>query len=216
MKQIGRFILIAVALFVILFAVLRNYCPTAGLAFTKSRWDFHQLKNRTAWPQQSDFDSRVTLEALLQPSQDQTRWSTSSAGRIEGYVVSISLGPLEAANCYCRRDIHIMLAPRPDALPPEQIVLEVTPRTRAIQAAGPLHLPAAPSDAKTSEGILLQDWSLEALQRELTGRRVRFEGWLLFDSSHAGESENIAPGRTNNWRATAWELHPITKIEILK
>lgn len=215
MKQIGRLILIALALCIVLF-VLRNYCPTAGLALTKWRWEFHQLKNRTALPKEADFDSRVTLGTLLQSGPDQSRWSTSRAARIEGDVVSISSGPLEAANCYCRRDVHIVLASRPDAPPRQQIVLEVTPHTRAIQAAGQLYLPAAPSDAKPSEGILLQDWSLETLERELTGRRVRFEGWLLFDSSHAGESENIAPGRTNNWRASAWELHPITSIEILK
>jgi hypothetical protein len=193
MKQIGRLILIAVGLFVILFAVLRNYCPTAGLAFTESRREFHQQKNRTALPLESDFDSRVTLEAFLQPGQDQSRRSMSRAARIEGYVVSISSGPLEAANCYCRRDIHIMLASRPDASPREQVVLEVTPRMETTK-----------------------EWSLETLKRELTGHRVRFEGWLFFDSSHAGESENLAPGRTNNWRATAWELHPITKIEILR
>jgi hypothetical protein len=193
MKQVGRFILIAVALSIILLVVLRDYCPTSGLALSESRRQFHQLKNRTALPQQSDFDSRVTLEALLQPGQDQSRWSTSRAANIEGYVVSISSGPLEAANCYCRRDIHIMLASRPDARPREQVVLEVTPRFETTK-----------------------EWSLETLQHELTGHRVRFEGWLFFDSSHAGESENMAPGTTNNWRATAWELHPITKIEILK
>jgi hypothetical protein len=108
-------------------------------------------------------------------------------------VVSISSGPLEAANCYCRRDIHIMLAPRADAPAREQVVLEVTPRMETTK-----------------------EWSLEKLQRELTGGRVRFEGWLFFDALHAGESENTAPGRVNNWRATAWELHPVTKIEILK
>jgi hypothetical protein len=42
------------------------------------------------------------------------------------------------------------------------------------------------------------------------------EGWLLFDREHAGESENTAPGRAANWRATAWELHPVTKIEIIR
>jgi len=216
MKQVGRFILITVTLLVISLVVLRNYCPTSGLALTESRRQFHQLKNRTALPQESDFDNQVTLEALVQPGQDSSRWSMLRAARIEGYVVSVSSGPLEAANCYCSRDMHIMIGPRPDASPREQIVLEVTPRTRAITTVGPLHSPPSPSNAKTSKGVLLPDWFLETLQRELIGQRVRFEGWLLFDYSHAAESENMAPGRANNWRATAWELHPITKIEILK
>jgi len=54
------------------------------------------------------------------------------------------------------------------------------------------------------------------LERQLLGRLVRFEGWLLFDSSHAMESENIAPGTPLNWRATAWEIHPVTKIEVTR
>jgi len=35
------------------------------------------------------------------------------------------------ANCYCRRDIHMMVAPRADGPPSEQVVLEVTSRTKA-------------------------------------------------------------------------------------
>ncbi len=155
--------------------------------------DCRRANNDPVCSQQSDFDSRITLETLLQRGDDEARWSTSRAARIEGYVVSISSGPLEAANCFCRRDIHIMLATRPDAPSREQVVLEVTPRMETTK-----------------------EWTLETLKRELTGRRVRFEGWLFFDALHAGESENTAPGRANNWRATAWELHPITNMEILK
>jgi hypothetical protein len=192
MKQI-RFILVSIALCVIVFVALRNYCPQSGVAFNKARREFQQLKNRTVVPLQSDLDTRVTLETLLQPGNDQSRWANSRAAQLEGYVVAVYSGPLEAANCYCRRDVHIMLGPRPESLPREQVVLEVTPRMETTK-----------------------EWSLEKLQRELTGRRVRFQGWLFFDAVHAGQSENIAPGGANNWRATAWELHPITKINVLK
>jgi hypothetical protein len=192
MKQF-RSILVAIAFLVILFVALRNYCPTSGVALTAQRREFQRLKNRTVLPGQTDFDTQVTLESLLQPGADQSRWTTSRAGRIEGYVVSVSAGPLEAANCFCRRDIHLMIAPRPDSPPREQVVVEITPRMETTK-----------------------EWSLEQLQRELSGRRVRFEGWLFFDALHAGESENTAPGRANNWRGTAWELHPLTKIEVLK
>lgn len=193
MKRIGAFILIVVALCVILLVALRNYCPTSGVALSKTRRDFQQLKNRTAVPAQSDFDPRVSLETLLQPGGDQSRWINSRAATLEGFVVSISLGPLEAANCFCRRDVHLMIAPGPDSPARQQVVLEITPRMETTK-----------------------EWSLERLKQELTGRRVRFEGWLFFDALHAGESENTAPGRVNNWRATAWELHPVSKIDVLK
>ncbi|MEP6741419.1 MAG: hypothetical protein ABJB61_02890 [bacterium] len=215
MKKIVRHILIVLALIAISLVVLRNYCPTSGLALTTQRRDFHQLKNRAALPRQSDFNARVTLEAFLRPGEDQSRWSQSHAASIEGYVVSVSSGPLESANCFCHRDTHIMLALRPDAPPRQQIVVEVTPCINGnAQALAPGFQLASPG--KTNEIVPLTDWSEETLKHELTGRRVRFEGWLFFDSHHAAEAENTAPGRANNWRATAWELHPVTKIEILR
>jgi hypothetical protein len=192
MKQI-RFILVVIAFCVIVFIALRNYCPQSGVAFNKERREFQQLKNRTALPLQSDFETRVTLQTLLQPGDDRSRWANSRAAQLEGYVLAVYSGPLEAANCYCRRDVHIMLGPRPDSPAREQVVLEVTPPMETTKES-----------------------SLEKLQRELTGRRVHFQGWLFFDAVHAGESENTAPGRANNWRATAWELHPVTKIDVLK
>jgi len=118
------------------------------------------------------------------------------------------------ANCYCRRDIHMMVAPRADGPPSEQVVLEVTSRTKAADETDVRNTQVANPGESTQDALPIQDWSLETLKRELIGRQVRFEGWLLFDSSHAGESENTAPGIANNWRATAWELHPVTKIEI--
>lgn len=59
------------------------------------------------------------------------------------------------------------------------------------------------------------DWSTPKLEQALTQRSVVIRGCLTFDKFHADESENTAPGREHDWRATAWEIHPITDIEIL-
>jgi len=196
-----RYILVLLAFVVFIAAWLflgTHHCPADGLAFTAERRAFHRLKNRTALPQQPDFDTRVTLESLLQPGNDQSRWSTSRAARIDGYVVSIGEAGVELANCYVRRDIHVNLARTVDAPATQQVVMEVTPPMQ---------------DWARSQG---SDWSVENLERDLLGRWCRFEGWLFFDSTHAGESENIAPGRSGNWRGTAWEIHPITKFEVIK
>ena len=178
--------------------LLTHHCPASGIAFTKSRRDLHRQKNRAILPQASDFDDRVTLTSLSQPGNDSARWSAMRAARIEGYVVSVAAARTELANCYCGRDTHIHIASRPNAPPREQVVLETTPRMEAWAR---------------SRGW---DWSAETLKRELTGRLVSFEGWLLFDSGHAMESENIAPGTQHNWRITAWEIHPVTKIEVIR
>ncbi len=177
--------------------VSRRHCPTAGIGFTENRRDFHRLKNRTSPPRSDEFDS-LTLSAMLQPGDDTGRWSESRAARIEGYVVSVNTAGVELANCYVRRDIHINVALRMDAPSREHVVVEITPRLRDFHA---------------SQG---RDWSEEALKRSLLGRWCYFEGWLLFDRSHAKESENIAPGRADNWRGTAWEIHPVTNFGVLR
>jgi hypothetical protein len=157
------------------------------------------LKNRTALPRANDFDERVTLAELLRPGDDRARWSASSAAAVEGYVVAVSEGGVESTNGFSlfRRDTHIEVGLRPDSPPRERVILEVTPSMR---------------DWAKGQGM---DWSHAALARDLKGRRCRFEGWLLFDLNHADESENIRPGRASNWRATAWEIHPVTLIKAL-
>jgi hypothetical protein len=49
----------------------------------------------------------------------------------------------------------------------------------------------------------------------MVGKWVLFQGWMLYDSFHADESESTAPGRPGNWRATPWEVHPVTYYEVL-
>jgi hypothetical protein len=201
-----RVVLIIAALAVILAIWFGYRCPASGLALSQGRRDFHRLKNRRFLPQPGDFDSSVSLQQLLQPGADQSRWSTSRAARIDGYVVSVTSGPLELVNCFCRRDAHINVALQPQASAREVVVLEVTPTVRDLISR----------TNKNDQSPALTDWSTETLQRKLTGHWVRFEGWLFYDGQHQSEAENTAPGRVANWRATAWELHPITRIEIIK
>lgn len=156
------------------------------------------LKNRTAVPIAADFDTRVTLAAMLAPGDDRQRWQSTRAAVIHGYVVRVLDAGSESANCFSstRVDTHIEVARRPDALPSQRLIVEVTPPMRDLAAR---------------QG---RDWSTATLRRQLTGRRVRIEGWLLFDDEHERESENTRPGDPANWRATAWEIHPVTAIAV--
>src|SRR5215213_10388470 len=188
-----------VALLTALWLVLALNCPSAGIALTSRARDLHRLKNRTAVPQPTDFDSRITLDALLQPGDDTNRWSTDRAARIQGEVIDVAYAGAEATNCFnpCRRDIHILLTMRKGAAKSEHVVVEVTPNL---------------FDWAAGQGI---DWSEKTLQAQLVGHWCEIEGWLYFDLGHAEESENISPGKSNNWRATAWEIHPVTKITVI-
>jgi len=172
--------------------VLARNCPDVGIALTANARNLHRLKNRTTIPQGADFDSRVTLDTLLQPGDDSSRWSNNRAARVQGQVIDVAYARPEATNCFnpCRRDIHIVIAKQNGAAKTEQVVVEVTPN--------------------------LRESSEQTLQAQLVGHWCEFEGWLYFDAGHAEESENIHPQRPDNWRATAWEIHPVTKITILR
>jgi hypothetical protein len=188
------------ALVIAMWLVLARNCPGAGIGLTSRALNLHRLKNRTAFPEAADFDPRITLDALLQPGDDNHRWSTDRAARIQGLVIDVAYAGIEAANCYspCRRDIHILIANRNGAAKNEQVVLEVTPHLRTWAR---------------ERGM---DWSAETLHAQLVGHWCEFEGWLYFDVGHAEESEHTAKNNPSNWRATAWEIHPVTKITVIR
>jgi len=182
-------------------AVLSAGCATcpAHVFLLPGKRAFNALKNRTTPPAAADFDPRLTLDGMLAPGDDRTRWYHARAGAIEGYIVRVLDAGPESANCFSssRLDAHIEVARRPDASPNERVIVEITPPMR---------------DRAISRGV---DWSTATLSSRLTGRRARIEGWLLFDGEHDEESENTRPGHRGNWRATAWEIHPVTAITLL-
>jgi hypothetical protein len=195
---------VVIALLLALWLVLARNCPSAGIAFTSRARMLHRLKNRTAVPQESDFDSRVTLDEILRPGADSDRWSSNHAARIQGEVIDVGYARPEATNCFnpCGRDLHILVANRKGAAKNEHVVLEVTPNFRAIFETG---------GAKRN-----MDWSEQSLRGQLVGHWCEFEGWLYFDVGHADQSENTAAHNPTNWRATAWEIHPVTKITVVR
>jgi len=190
------FVGVVVAVLVAVWIVLALDCPNAGIALTARARNLHRLKNRTALPQPADFDPRVTLDALLQPGDDSSRWSNDRAARVQGLVIDVGYARPEATNCFnpCRRDIHILIAKHSGAAKTEQVVVEVTPNWQEQRS----------------------DWTAATLREQLVGHWCEFEGWLYFDLGHGEESENIHPQQSGNWRATAWEIHPVTKITVIK
>ena len=203
-KRTLLLVVVVIGFLIAAWLVLARNCPSAGIALTTNARVLHRLKNRTAFPQESDFDSSITLDALLQPGDDDYRWSTQHAARIQGEVIDVAYARPEATNCYnpCRRDIHILVANRKGAAKNEHVVVEVTPNLQAIYESG-----------ETKRAVR---WSEHTLQELLVGHWCEFEGWLFFDVGHADNSENTAAHNPTNWRATAWELHPVTKITVIR
>jgi hypothetical protein len=179
-----------------------NDCPMEGDARSPAVRALNRLKNRYAAPTPEQLNPKITLAAILAPGDDIGRWKVKEGAQIAGYVYDVKPGGIETVNCHARaladRDTHIELVLDPMSTgASKRMIVEVTPRWRVLMAA---------------QGM---DWSTRALRDKYLGRWVKVTGWMLFDVEHKNESENTAPGRPRNWRATAWEIHPVTAIEVV-
>jgi hypothetical protein len=174
-------------------------CGLVGDAQTQPLENLNRLKNRYTPPTASEMNPQVTLDAILAPGNDLNRWNESLGAEITGYVVAVKPGGPETVNCHAKdpahTDTHIELALNPgDTENIKHMIVEVTPRGRAIMAA---------------KGT---DWSTANLQRTLIGKRVKVTGWMMIDRQHCNASENTHPGDPSNWRATCWEIHPVSGL----
>jgi hypothetical protein len=165
-------------------------------------------KNRWHTPLPADFDNSVTAQALVQPGNDQMRWSNKRAAKIRGYVAVVKLGTSgESCNCAAPApidsDTHIALVADSATAQDKRtyIIVEITPRIRENLAAQNPPI----------------DWSTYTLKKRLLNKQVEFEGWMFFDSPHKSNATNTHPTdpKHSNWRATCWEIHPITSIRVL-
>lgn len=181
----------------------RDCNPETGDAIQPSIQALNRLKNRSTAPTPFDIDKAATLRAMTAPGDDINRWNPNRGATVVGYVASVKPGGVETVNCHARslhgRDTHIDLtvSPRDAADETRHVIVEVTPHWRTAMAA---------------KGV---NWETDALEQTISGRCVAVTGWMLFDAEHRNESANTAkPGR-EVWRATAWEVHPITGIRVL-
>ena len=177
-------------------------CPPEGNGPTARSRALNRLKNRDTAPSAAQIDHAITLGAVLAPGQDKSRFSSQQGAVAEGYVDTVYVGGVESANCDAvkpvARDTHIELSLDPaHSRPDQRVIVEVTPRWRRMVGA---------------HGV---DWSTAALASALTHHRIRVTGWMMFDYDHASESLNTRKPGNTVWRATAWEIHPVTDLEIL-
>lgn len=182
-------------------SALRKACPIDGKAGGSARQKAtDRLKNRTGDAKPSDVVSTITLEAMLKRGNDETRFSESDAAEIVGYVEKVKAGDKETVNCSSPYpedyDTHIELSGHPGDPSTKRVIVEITPRVRAIGA---------------QQG---EDWTTNALKADIEHRWVRVRGWMLWDYHHKGNATNTKPGGDHLWRATVWEIHPITGLVV--
>lgn len=181
-----------------------NGCGMTGNARGKEIRALNRLKNRYIRPMPEDYTRYdISLEKMLEAGNDRKRFTNSVAAEVEGYVRDVAIGGVESCNCNAKdaryRDTHIVLVlDVKEKKASMSIIAEVTPRWR---------------ETMRQRGI---DWSTEALKKNLKNKWVRLRGWMLYDWHYTDESENTNPGGKKNWRASAWEIHPVISIEVLK
>ena len=105
----------------------------------------------------------------------------------------------ESTNCHASDDPgvdwHVTLVHQPNDPKSAGIVVETTPRVRAKHPWTPAMLSAAVANRDS----------------------VRISGWLMYDPEHFAQTTNYdaaKPSTAATYRATLWEIHPITKIEV--
>jgi hypothetical protein len=177
-------------------------CGPEGTATSAAGKDLDRHKNRYAVPDINDIDPEVSLAAMLAPGKDTNRFDQEKAAKVQGLVIDVKVGGKETCNCEAvdpaERDTHIELALSGDAEEIQRVIVEITPRLRMIMK---------------KQNV---DWSTNKVRQEFKGKWVEITGWLLFDSAHVKQAENTQPSGTHNWRATCWEVHPVTRIVALQ
>ncbi|MBI1756057.1 MAG: hypothetical protein HYR64_03005, partial [Fimbriimonas ginsengisoli] len=164
-------------------------CGMSGNATKEEDKALDRLKNRHSEP--TEFDSGATLEMMMGAQTGTNAFDQTKGAVLTGYFVKLTPEKEESCNCGSPKsvdwDFHCFLAFTPSPNQNERIVFEVTPRMRF--------------------------WSKAQLQK-LVGKRIRITGWIADDFKHSGESEADSPGKPGNWRASCWEIHPVTNIEV--
>jgi uncharacterized protein YgiM (DUF1202 family) len=164
-------------------------CGPQGNATQKKFQDLDSEKNRTDIPHNYIALTWNQLETLPANSPSQYEGAPVT---VEGYLSSQvkqeTSAPGESTNCNLLQpdevDWHIYLTAVPNQPIKNAVIIETTPRTR------PLH-----------------HWQKSVLDNLVNkSTKVRISGWLMYDFQHAGE--------IGVHRASVWEVHPITKIEV--
>lgn len=141
---------------------------------------------------------------------------------LTGWLVLSYAGPPESTNCGNPLfvDWHLELFEKPSDHPPAigdptPIICEITPRTERNIYRDNVRVQAISGFFRLFRDLSIQPTGHKA-------REVRVTGYLLWDDEHNGKAdigekiENFSANKYHHpWRSTAWEIHPVLKVETL-
>jgi hypothetical protein len=185
-----------------LIAQTSGTCPPQGDAKKAKVQRLNELKARTEEPSDDDYDDTADVSALIAPGDDSQRWQNDTAVEIAAFVVNVRDGGPSSSNCHspnpADHDTILDLSPGAGVSDPShRLIAVITPQWRRIMANNRI------------------DWSLGGIRAKYLQQAVTIRGWLLYNFETAASAVNTAglagPSVT---RATAWEIHPVTGIEL--
>jgi hypothetical protein len=189
-----------------------RHCPACGTARDKKHRTLNVQKNRgtaVTSPQ------KITVQEIRDPANDQGVFTPNKKVWVTGFVASVDPGGLQET-CNCKRtdlrDVHINIVADPSEADDKTkyVVVEFTPRWEARFG--------------------FDDSNYDAMRQvvidKIQGKWVKFSGWMLYDFIHANASQSTSPGNPVcpndgqqhsgcNWRATPWEVHPVTAYTVV-
>jgi hypothetical protein len=140
---------------------------------------------------------------------------------LTGYLVLAYPGPPETTNCGDKRfhDWHLELFQNsadhgPEVGDPTPIICEITPHTEQLVYRSGIRLRPLAGFFRAGK---------EYTSTGHPPQLVRITGFLMWDDEHNGTADigtNVqyftpANGFHHPWRSTAWEIHPVLKIEVV-
>jgi hypothetical protein len=212
-----------------------------GLARTEDGIERNRQKNRSAidltgikvnefdtfgfLTQVADYNRQLGKKhrrLLTPPQKEQLVAFENQVVSLTGWLVLAYQGIPESTNCRSHYflDWHLELSPAPadhpaqvgDATP---IICEITPRTESLLYRSGVRV------QQLAAFIRLADNTFS--RTSIKPHKVRVTGYLFWDDEHNREDSDVGSfiqwfskeGYHHPWRSTAWEIHPVLKIEDL-
>ncbi len=198
---------------------MKNRWPVDLSAFTVESLDTASFLKKVR-----ECDSRIQSERrgqLTAAPKDQLDSYENQIISLTGWLVLAYAGPPETTNCASAifHDWHLEIFERPnDHAPrigdPTPIICEITPRTEQLLYRANVRIQSLTGFFR------LQDTSYHATGHK--AQKVRLTGYLFWDDEHNGSADVgstiryiSSNGYHHPWRSTAWEIHPVIKIEMI-
>jgi hypothetical protein len=175
--------------------------------------------------QTADYDRQLGKKHrrfLTPPEREQLAVRENQIVSLTGWLVLAYPAIPEATNCRSHDfvDWHLELSSQPADHPaqigdPTPIICEITPRTESLVYRSGVRMQRLAAFIRSPDNTFTVTGSKP--------HKVRLTGYLVWDDEHNREDSDVGlfigwfskDGYHHPWRSSAWEIHPVMKVEDL-